>query len=98
MPQSHTTDTAGGIKYTSFSQFIAGSNLAVGRLCNGIFDYFSLGLLIKPIFQIGLSTVLVDQGINAAFVNGGFLSIKCISRKTHEPTCMGHIAQFLCQI
>src|SRR5210317_1228597 len=72
MSQPDTANTAGRNENTSFPQFVTGSDLAVGRLFNSIFDHSSFSLLINPIFQIGLATVFADQGINAAFVNGCF--------------------------
>jgi hypothetical protein len=61
MPEPNTANPAGGYENTLFPQLVAGSDLAVVGLINGIGSDGGLGILIDTIFQIGLATAFADQ-------------------------------------
>ena len=48
----------------------------MGWFLNGIFYYSGLSVLINPIFDVGFTTVFVNQRVYAALLNGSFVAVK----------------------
>jgi len=97
-PQPDTSYTDGRDENTTLSQLITCPNLAVGWLFDGIGNNCLFNQFIDSVLDVGFASVFVDQCVDAAVFNCGFVPVESVSGEPHNLEGSGDIREFFGKI
>ena len=98
MTQPNATDPGGRHEDPLLSEFVAGPDLAKGRLFDRKRNDLLLDVLRDPILWIRLAPGLFNQGIDTALLDQLSVSVERVSRLSHHFAGTRHVAQLLRKI
>jgi hypothetical protein len=95
MAQPDAADTAWRDKDALLAQFVARPGLAMCREIDSMLYCSFFRQLIDAVPGVGLAPVLVQQCLDAAFIEGLFVAIEGVSGKSHDLAVSGSRRQSL---